>query len=62
MTKLPDAIFVVDPKSEETVVREARRLDIPVKGIGLLDTDCNPEQVNLPIPGNDDGIAPSKPW
>lgn len=54
MTKLPDAIFVVDPKSEETAVREARRLDIPV--IGLLDTDCDPEAVNLPIPGNDDGI------
>lgn len=54
MTKLPDAIFLVDPKSEETAVREARRLDIPI--IGLLDTDCDPEQVNLAIPGNDDGI------
>jgi small subunit ribosomal protein S2 len=54
MTKLPDAVFVVDPGREMTVVREARRLNIPV--IGLLDTDCDPEQVNLPVPGNDDGI------
>lgn len=54
MNKLPDALFVVDPSAEETAVREARRLDIPV--IGLLDTDCNPDQISLPIPGNDDGI------
>lgn len=54
MTKLPDALFVVDPKSEETAVREARRLQIPV--LALLDTDCDPDQVNLAIPGNDDGI------
>lgn len=54
MNKLPDALFVVDPAKEQTAVREARRLDIPV--IALTDTDCNPDQVNLPIPGNDDGI------
>jgi len=54
MSKLPDALFIVDPGKESTAVREARRLDIPV--IALVDSDCDPEQVNLPIPGNDDGI------
>ena len=54
MTKLPDALFVIDPAKEATAVKEARRLKIPV--IALLDTDCDPDQVNLPIPGNDDGI------
>jgi len=54
MTRLPDAIFVVDPKKEMSVIREAQRLNIPV--IGLVDTDTDPDLVNLPIPGNDDGI------
>ncbi len=54
MTKLPDAMFVIDPRFEETAVAEARRMGIPV--IGLVDTDTDPEAVNLPIPGNDDGI------
>ena len=54
MTRLPDAIFVVDPKKEMSVIREAQRLSIPV--IGLVDTDTDPDLVNLPIPGNDDGI------
>lgn len=54
MTKLPDAMFVVDPSQETTAVREAVRIGIPV--IALLDTDCDPALINLPIPGNDDGI------
>lgn len=54
MTKLPDAVVVIDPIKEQTAVAEARRLHIPV--IALVDTDCDPTQVNLPIPGNDDGI------
>ena len=54
MTRLPDALFVVDPRKELSAVREARRLGIPV--IGLVDTDTDPDLVNLPIPGNDDGI------
>lgn len=54
MTKLPDALVVIDPIKEQTAVAEARRLNIPV--IALVDTDCDPSQVNLPIPGNDDGI------
>jgi small subunit ribosomal protein S2 len=56
LTKLPDAIFVVDPKHEETAILEARRLGIPL--IGLVDSDTDPNLVDLPIPGNDDGIRP----
>ena len=54
MNKLPDAMFVIDPKHEETAVAEAHRMGIPV--IALVDTDTDPTQVNLAIPGNDDGI------
>jgi len=54
MSKLPDALFVVDPQKEMSAVREAQRLNIPI--IGLVDTDTDPELVNLAIPGNDDGI------
>ncbi len=54
MGKLPDAIFVVDPKHEITAVKEAMRMGIQV--IGLVDTDTDPALVNLAIPGNDDGI------
>ena len=53
MSKLPDALFV-DPQKEMSAVREAQRLNIPI--IGLVDTDTDPELVNLAIPGNDDGI------
>ena len=54
MSKLPDAIFVVDPKHEITAIKEAQRMGIPV--IGLVDSDTDPALVNLAIPGNDDGI------
>lgn len=54
MTKLPDVLVIIDPIKEQTAIAEARRLNIPV--IALVDTDCDPSQVNLPIPGNDDGI------
>ena len=54
MAKLPDALFVIDPKKELSGIKEAQRLGIPV--IGLVDTDTDPELVNLAIPGNDDGI------
>lgn len=52
MERMPGAMFVVDTKKEETAVKEARRLSIPV--IGLVDTNCNPDEVDYPIPGNDD--------
>ena len=58
MTKLPGAIFVVDPKNERIAVLEAKKLGIPV--IGLVDTNCNPEDLDYPIPGNDDAIRAVK--
>jgi len=52
MERMPKAVFVVDTKKEDTAVREARRLNIPI--IGLIDTNSNPSLVDYPIPGNDD--------
>jgi len=52
MEQMPKAAFIVDTKKEETAVREARRLGIPI--IGLIDTNSNPDLVDYPIPGNDD--------
>jgi small subunit ribosomal protein S2 len=52
MERLPKALYVVDTKKEETAVKEANRLGIPV--IGFIDTNCNPDQIAYPIPGNDD--------
>ncbi len=54
MTKLPAAVVIVDPKKEKTAVSEARKLGIPV--IAILDTDCDPELIDIPIPGNDDAV------
>jgi len=52
MERMPKAIFIVDTKKEETAVKEAKRLGIPV--IGLIDTNSNPDSIDYPIPGNDD--------
>jgi small subunit ribosomal protein S2 len=54
MKRLPDAVFVVDLKTEEIALREAERLGIPI--IGLVDSNCDPDPVDYPIPGNDDAI------
>jgi small subunit ribosomal protein S2 len=54
MSRLPDAIFVVDTKKEKIAVAEANRLGIPI--VGIVDTNCDPEQIQYPIPGNDDAI------
>ena len=54
MDHLPAAVFVVDPKKEKIAVNEARKLGIP--SIGIVDTNCNPEDVDYVIPGNDDAI------
>ena len=54
MNRLPEAIIVVDPRKEHNAVHEARLVGIKV--IGLLDTDCDPDLIDLPIPGNDDSI------
>ncbi len=58
MTRMPGAMFVVDPKNERIAVLEAKKLNIPI--IGLVDTNCNPEDVDYPIPGNDDAIRAVK--
>jgi small subunit ribosomal protein S2 len=54
MDRLPDAVFVTDLKTEEIAVREAARLRIPI--IGLVDTNCDPSQIDYVVPGNDDAI------
>jgi len=54
MKGVPDAVFVVDTAEEETAVREASKLNIPI--IGIVDTNCDPTLVTFPIPGNDDAI------
>ena len=54
MNNLPGAIFVVDPKNEAIAVREGRRLGIPI--IAIVDTNCNPDEIDYIIPGNDDAI------
>jgi small subunit ribosomal protein S2 len=54
MNKLPGAIFVIDPKKETIAVKEARKLGIPV--VAVVDTNCDPDDIDYLIPGNDDAI------
>jgi small subunit ribosomal protein S2 len=54
MSRLPDAVFVVDTKKEKIAVDEARKLKIPV--IGIVDTNCDPDEVDFVVPGNDDAL------
>ena len=54
MDKLPVVIFLVDPKKERIAILEAKKLNIPV--VGIVDTNCNPQDLDYPIPGNDDAI------
>ena len=58
MKKVPDAIFVVDPKKERICIQEAHTLGIPL--IGIADTNCDPEELDFVIPGNDDAIRAVK--
>ena len=58
MDKLPDVLFVIDPKNEKIAVNEAKILGIPV--IGVVDTNCDPDEVDIAIPGNDDAIRAVK--
>ena len=58
MTKLPQALVIVDPKKEENAIKEARILGIPV--FGIVDTNCDPDMVDYVIPGNDDAIRSVK--
>lgn len=54
MEKKPDALFIVDPKKESIAVEEAKKLNIPI--VGIVDTNCDPDQIDHPIPANDDAI------
>ncbi len=58
MKKLPSAIFIIDPKKEKICVQEAHKLNIPL--IGICDTNCDPEELDYVIPGNDDAIRAVK--
>ena len=58
MRALPDALFVIDPRRENIAVMEARKLHVPV--ISIVDTNCDPEMIDYPIPGNDDAIRAIK--
>ncbi|MFC2010155.1 30S ribosomal protein S2 [Chloroflexota bacterium] len=58
MTSLPDAIFIVDPPKERIALAEAKRVVIPV--VAIADTSCNPDEIDYPIPGNDDAIRAIK--
>jgi len=58
MDRLPGALFVIDPKKESIAVAEARKLEIPI--VAVIDTNCDPDEVDYPIPGNDDAIRAVK--
>lgn len=58
MTKLPGALFVVDPRKERIAVAEARKLNIPI--VAIVDTNCDPDEIDYVIPGNDDAIRAVK--
>ena len=58
MNGLPDVMYVVDPKKENIAVKEAQKLGIPI--VGILDTNCDPDELDFPIPGNDDAIRAVK--
>ena len=58
MTKIPDVVIIVDQKREMTAIKECRTLGIPI--ISILDTNCDPDLVDIPIPGNDDAIRSIK--
>ena len=58
MERIPDVLFIVDPKKEHIAIQEARKLNIPI--VGLVDTNCDPNDVDYVIPGNDDAIRAVK--
>lgn len=58
MKKLPDALFVIDPRKESIAIAEARKLNIPI--IGMVDTNCDPDEIDYVIPANDDAIRAVK--
>jgi small subunit ribosomal protein S2 len=58
MTRLPDALFIIDPTKEKIALAEAKRMVIPI--VAIVDTNCNPNDIDYPIPANDDAIRAIK--
>ena len=58
MEKLPSAVFIIDPKREKIAINEALKLEIPI--VAIVDTNCDPDGIDYPIPGNDDAIRAIK--
>ena len=58
MHKLPGALFIVDPRKERNAIAEARKLGVPI--VAIVDTNCDPDEIDYPIPGNDDAIRAIK--
>jgi small subunit ribosomal protein S2 len=58
MPRIPDIIILIDQRRELTAIREARSLNIPI--VSIIDTNCNPDLIDVPIPGNDDSIGSIK--
>ena len=58
MKRLPDALFIIDPRKERIAVAEARKLNIPI--VGIVDTNCDPDEIDVVIPANDDAIRAVK--
>src|SRR5699024_12747197 len=58
MNRLPDALFVIDPRKESIAIAEARKLNIPI--VGIVDTNCDPDLIDYIIPANDDAIRAVK--
>jgi len=58
MNKLPGALFIIDPRKERIAVAEARKLGIPI--VAIVDTNCDPDEIDYIIPGNDDAIRAVK--
>lgn len=58
MTEMPGALFIVDPRKERIAIKEAEKLGIPI--VAIVDTNCDPEEIDYPIPGNDDAIRAVK--
>jgi len=58
MERLPDVAIIIDQKREMTAIKECRKLNIPI--VSILDTNCDPELIDVPIPGNDDAVRSIK--
>jgi small subunit ribosomal protein S2 len=58
MTRLPGTLFIIDPIKEKIALAEAKRMSIPI--VGIVDTNCNPDEIDYPIPANDDAIRAVK--